>query len=266
MDDAAILVAFERIALRAGAAVMEARRHGFQVEAKQDRSPVTRADRDSEQIILDGLAAALPEIPVVAEEQASCGKLPSELGSEFLLVDPLDGTREFVGGRDEFTVNIALVRGGRPEIGVVYAPARRALYCGRPGAAFACTTSDAHAIRDRRQVRVRQAPPVRLLLVSRSHRTARTDEFLAGLGPTQTAAMGSSLKFCLIAAGEADLYPRLEPTMQWDTAAGDAVLRAAGGSTCTPDGKSLRYGRGEEPGVAAYRNPSFIASGAPTAL
>ena len=251
--DSDFLDLFERLAIAAGKVVMEVFQNEFAVDTKKDSSPVTLADRAAEAVILDGLRAAFPEIPCVAEEEASAGLYPDRLGDTFFLVDPLDGTREFVARNHDFTVNIALIRHGEPVIGVVFAPARKALYAGRPGEVCKLEGS---ALRQKIEASLCSQKP--RLVASRSHRTAETDAFLARFADSEAVSVGSSLKFCLLASGEADIYPRFGPTMEWDTAAGDAILRAAGGMTFTQDGKPLRYGkRGTAP--ADFTNPSFIA-------
>ena len=222
---------------------MAVRAGGFATETKRDASPVTEADRAAEKVILEGLRAAMPDLAIVAEEEASRG-VRVEPAGRFVLVDPLDGTREFVAGNDDFTVNIALVENGVPVTGVVHVPATGATYTGGPdgatrdGAAIACGP--------------RATPP--RVVASRSHRTPETDRWIAAHVPgCETVAVGSSLKFCLLAEGRADLYPRFGATMEWDTAAGDAVLRAAGGAVFHPDGQAFGYGK------ARYRNGDFVA-------
>jgi 3'(2'), 5'-bisphosphate nucleotidase len=234
------------LAREAGGAIMTIYATDFAARAKPDQSPVTDADELAERIILAGLARLAPGIPVVAEESVAAGRAPRNLGERFWLVDPLDGTREFLARNGEFTVNIALIERGAPTLGVVYAPAIDELYCGDGQAAY----------RGEAPIRVR-APAIDglVVLASRSHRTPETDAYLRTLNMKRCIEAGSSLKFCLLAAGEADLYPRHGPTMEWDTAAGDAVLRAAGGSVAMLDGAPLAYGK---PG---FRNPSFIARG-----
>jgi 3'(2'), 5'-bisphosphate nucleotidase len=270
-DDIAVLAVMEDLALVAGERIMEVFRRGVVAERKADASPVTEADRAAERIILDGLRTHFPDIPVVAEEECAEGRAPTMLGKEFFLVDPLDGTKEFIQRSGDFTVNIALIRSGLPALGVVYAPARNRLYAGDVGASAAWRSEAAPARAgnraadeadgagtDRRvPIHVRVPPAHGLTAVaSRSHRTAETDAYLARYPVAELVSVGSSLKFCLVAAGEADLYPRLGPTMEWDTAAGHAVLAAAGGSVIAPDGQALRYGK---PGFA---NSWFVASGA----
>jgi 3'(2'), 5'-bisphosphate nucleotidase len=262
MDDAALLDALEKLALAAGPVVMDAFVGGCAVERKGDDSPVTIADRESERIILEGLRRILPQTPIVAEEAAAAGDFPADPGREFLLVDPLDGTREFIEGRPEFTVNIALVRDGTPALGVVYAPASGVLYSGRPGHAQKAQVADDFTIAARQHISARARPVIPVVVASRSHRSAETDAYIATLPQAEIVSIGSSLKFGLLAAGQADLYPRFGPTMQWDTAAGDAVLRAAGGSTTTQDGAPLRYGPRRDAMLGIFMNPPFIAQGA----
>ncbi|HTY93515.1 MAG TPA: 3'(2'),5'-bisphosphate nucleotidase CysQ, partial [Steroidobacteraceae bacterium] len=222
-------------------------------------SPVTAADQLAEEIILRHLAAHAPGIPVVAEEQVAAGVVPVVSG-EFFLVDPLDGTKEFVHRRGDFTVNIALIRDAAPVLGVVYAPATGQLFVGHVGGAGAArATLDPRApvAAALTPIRVRTPPDAGVTVVaSRSHRTPQTDAYLAAYRVTDLVSVGSSLKFCLVAAADADLYPRLGPTMEWDTAAGQAVLVAAGGRVLGPDAQPLRYGKPQ------FRNPWFVASGA----
>jgi 3'(2'),5'-bisphosphate nucleotidase len=217
---------------------------------------VTAADQAAEAIILAHLASAAPGVPVVAEEQAAAGGAPVVAG-RFFLVDPLDGTKEFVAGRDEFTVNIALVEHGVPVLGVVGAPALGRLFAGDVArrVAFELRAAAASLEPLRLPLKVRATPPGGPVAVaSRSHGSDATEAWLAAAGVAGRVSIGSSLKFCLLAAGEADVYPRFGPTMEWDTAAGHAVVLAAGGVVREPDGRPLRYGK---PG---FRNPSFIAS------
>jgi 3'(2'), 5'-bisphosphate nucleotidase len=228
------------------------------IDHKADGSPATEADRLAEALILERLAAAAPGVPVLAEESAAGGT--PELGGEFFLVDPLDGTREFINRNGEFTVNIALIRNQRPVLGVVYAPALSRLYAGGEGiGAFKAGRRGAPSLRQ--SIRARRVRKSGLVAVaSRSHRTAETDAFLESLAVADLAAAGSSLKFCLLAEGSADVYPRFGRTMEWDTAAGQAVLEAAGGRVLVhPDGVPLCYGKSER----GFDNPHFIAWGAP---
>jgi 3'(2'), 5'-bisphosphate nucleotidase len=250
-----------RLALDAGGVTLRHFRSGGEVREKENASPVTDADEESEAVILDGLARLMPGVPVIAEEAAAAGHVP-EAGEYFLLVDPLDGTREFIGGRPDFTVNIGLIEAGSPITGVVYAPARQALYFGAAGEGAYFIDCEARAAAfdpDRvRAIEARLPPEAGLVAVaSRSHRRPETDAWLKMQRLAGITSIGSSLKFCLLAAGEADVYPRHGPTMEWDTAAGDAVLRAAGGSVLTLDGLPLSYGKSGRD----YRNPAFIAYG-----
>lgn len=260
-DDTTILTLFETLALVAGRKIMEIREGGFVAEEKADLSPVTIADQEAERIILDGLRIQLPYIPIVAEEEAAAGLEPQDVGELFLLVDPLDGTREFVRGGDDFTVNIALVRDCTPVVGVVYAPARNVLYSGAMGKAEMVLTNSCHEAGERRQIFARNAGETLAIVASRSHNNAETDAFIANYKDAECVCVGSSLKFCLLAAGEADLYPRLGRTMQWDTAAGDAVLRAAGGMVSKLDGTPFPYGPHTTPDDERFANPHFIATG-----
>jgi 3'(2'), 5'-bisphosphate nucleotidase len=241
------------LARDAGAAILEVYATPFEVRGKADASPVTAADEKAEAIILAGLRRLDPAVPIVAEEEVSAGRIP-QVGDRFWLVDPLDGTKEFVSRNGEFTVNIALIEQGRPVLGVVFAPALQRLYAGAEGAG-------AFVERDgvRRDIRCRSCPPAGFTVVaSRSHNDAAAlDAFLASRRVASLSNAGSSLKLCLIAAGEADLYPRLGTTMEWDIAAGHAVVNAAGGKVTCVDGSELRYGK---PGFA---NPHFVAAGMP---
>jgi 3'(2'), 5'-bisphosphate nucleotidase len=261
MADDDLIEALLPVALAAGRAILDVYRAGFTVSEKADRSPVTAADHASEKIILEQLARLAPGVPVIAEEAVAAGSIP-QLAAEFFLVDPLDGTKEFIHRRGEFTVNIALIRARRPVLGVVYAPLGGALYAGNvtTARAFRCAwPADAAQSGAREPLHVRPLPADGVTaVVSRSHSTPQTDAYLGHYRIKKRVSIGSSLKFCLVAAGEADLYPRLGPTMEWDTAAGHAVLAAAGGQVLAPGGAPLAYGK---PG---FRNSFFIASGALT--
>jgi 3'(2'), 5'-bisphosphate nucleotidase len=262
-DDAAMLAEFEKLALAAGAEIMDVFHAGITVEDKSDQSPVTEADRRAEIVILEGLRKAFPDIPCVAEEEASAGLIPPALGKEFFLIDPLDGTKEFIKRRPDFTVNIALIRDGDPVVGVVYAPAQGMLYSGRPGKAYAVTVANDHSPLERSEIAVRSCANPKTIVASRSHRTPETDEFIVQHDGAEIVSVGSSLKFCLLADGKADLYPRFGRTMEWDTAAGDAVLRAAGGSTRLVDGGPFTYGKRNQGHDADFANPWFVAEGVP---
>ncbi|MEJ0006834.1 MAG: 3'(2'),5'-bisphosphate nucleotidase CysQ [Steroidobacteraceae bacterium] len=259
MSERLLLEAMIEAALEAGVAAHRIYQGGFTVQTKSDDSPVTAADHAAEEIILRHLAQHAPGIAVVAEEQASAGIVPV-VADEFFLVDPLDGTREFIHGRGEFTVNIALIRQAAPLLGVVYAPATGALFAANvaAGSAKRATLDPEDPVAAGLQsIRVRSVPEAGVTAVaSRSHRTAQTDAYLSGYRVRELVSVGSSLKFCLLAAGEADLYPRMGTTMEWDTAAGHAVLSAAGGHVLGPGGQPLRYGKPQ------FRNPWFVASGA----
>ncbi len=251
LDLQALLAAVRPIAEEAGYATL--RFYGVtNATTKADGSPVTAADQAAEDIILPALRALTPDIPVVSEEEASKGLSPQVTGNRFWLVDPLDGTKEFLSGNGEFTVNIALIDHGVPVLGVVVVPALGDIYAGAaPGTAV---------LEDKtgeRCINVRPIPEDGLTVVgSRSHGDADAmQKFLGDRKVAEFRAAGSSLKLCLIARGEADLYPRLGTTMEWDIAAGHAVLRAAGGRVETLDGEDFGYGK---PG---YKNPHFVASG-----
>lgn len=261
LDDERLLSLFEHLALEAGRRILEIREQGAETEIKQDLSPVTEADRAAERIILSGLRERLPDITCVAEEEVAAGAY-FEIGNKpFILIDPLDGTREFINGNPDFTVNIALVREGMPVVGTVYAPERGKLYSGRPGSAALAEIGADFSLGARRAIAVREMAERPMVVASRSHRTPETDAFIATLQGAEVCSIGSSLKFGLLACGEADLYPRFGRTMEWDTAAGDAVLRAAGGQTLTLDGSPLSYGKRNQAQDSDFANPTFVASG-----
>lgn len=259
---AALQDLFESLALSAGREIMGIFDEGCAVQSKADASPVTAADHAAEAIILTGLREAFPDTVCVAEEEIAAGHVPDDLGRAFFLVDPLDGTREFVDRRLDFTVNIALLIDGAPSVGVVYAPARQKMFAGRPGQAEWIKFDDVFQIVDRKSIAVREPRETPVVVASRSHASPETLEFINSLPSSELVSIGSSLKFCMLACGEADLYPRFSRTMEWDTAAGDAVLRAAGGMTRTLDGAPLRYGKRRQAGDADFANPYFIARGA----
>ena len=241
------------IARAAGEIVMAVYATEFQVGAKSDTSPVTEADHRAEALIVPALVALTPDAQVVSEEAASAGRIP-QTSERFWLVDPLDGTREFIDRNDEFTVNIALIERGVPLLGVVLAPALGRLFAGASGVgAFVESASG-----QREKIGCRRPPPAGLCVVSsRSHGDAQAlDAYLAGRSVAARVNAGSSLKFCMVACGQADVYPRFGRTMEWDTAAGHAILRAAGGRVTDLNGAELRYGK---PGFA---NPHFVALGA----
>jgi 3'(2'), 5'-bisphosphate nucleotidase len=258
-DTERLLGAFTRIAAQAAAAILAMPRPALNQRIKADCSPVTDADTASEAIVLEGLTRLLPGVPVVSEE--ATGHRPNpDLGSRFLIVDPLDGTREFMAGRDEFTVNIALIEDGTPVAGVVAAPARGLMWRGWRGRGAERLAFSPGAPLEKLpkgepiQSAVQLASTLRVL-VSRSHLDAATDAYVDRLLQPQRIPCGSALKFGLLAEGAADLYPRLAPTSEWDVAAGHAVLLAAGGDVRRPDGSPLRYGEGD------FFVPAFIAYG-----
>lgn len=258
-----ILDIFEPAALKAGKAIMEVLAAGAHVQEKPDLSPVTEADTRAERVILDDLAASLPGIPVIAEESVAAGRVPDITAGVFILVDPLDGTREFISGNSDFTVNIALIDHGRPVAGVVYAPALGIAYSGSAGKAEKLTIDPDFTVVHRQPITTRLCPIKPVAVSSRSHGTPETSAFLTQHGFADCASVGSSLKFGLVAEGKADIYPRMGRTMQWDTAAGDAVLRAAGGMTFGPDGQPLVYGFTSTSALDPFANPNFIACGRP---
>jgi len=259
-----LLALFETAALRAGRIILDIYERGCGFETKDDSSPVTEADIAAEAEILAVLAPALVDIPVIAEEQMSQGIQPDISGGRFLLIDPLDGTREFISRNGEFTVNIALIEHGVPVAGIVYAPVLATAYVGGVSGAWKLAIGGNDEVIERRQIRVRsrQTPPV--ALTSRSHRDAFIGPYLDSLGVKDCRIVGSSLKFGVLAEGAADLYARYNRTMEWDTAAGDAVLRAAGGMTLTAEGTPLKYGKTGQSGDADFANPGFFAWGQPS--
>jgi 3'(2'), 5'-bisphosphate nucleotidase len=251
MDDARLLAMATELAISAGKAILAIRRRGFQIDRKADRSVVTEADHAAEAIILAGLRAALPGCLVVAEEETAAGRI-SAPAAEFWLVDPLDGTREFTDGSDDFAVNIGLVRDGRPVLGVVGVPATGEVFGGIVGVG-AWRRNDHQCF----AISVREPPAEGLTVVSSRHHgdPSRLTAFLGGRTVGKVVNFGSSLKFCRLAEGQADLYPRFGRTMEWDTCAPQAVLEAAGGAVETLDGAPLRYGK---PG---WDNPHFVCWG-----
>ena len=249
---------FAEIALEAGAAIMRARSGIGNATLKSDGSPVTAADLHANEIICDRLRSILPEIPIVSEEAAAPSTLQAD--DRFILVDPLDGTKEFIQGRDEFTVNIGLIERGIPVAGAVFAPALGVLYVAGISA-YRIEAAPGEKLTDSCHMRLLKARPRPALqwraVTSRSHLDPDTQSWIDSHPVGELRAAGSSLKFCTIAEGDADVYPRLAPTMEWDTAAGDAVLRAAGGSVLDLAGAPFRYGKPD------YRNGSFVAWGLP---
>jgi 3'(2'), 5'-bisphosphate nucleotidase len=250
-DRCRLLESMVDCAARGGAVVWDHFNGDVVVERKADQSPVTAADRASEAVIL------------AAEEETAAGRVPA-VAARFFLVDPLDGTKEFIQRGTDFTVNIGLIEDGAPTLGVVYAPARSEMYWGDATSkqASRATWPPHGSSSATRSIRVREPATPLCAVASKSHNTPETEAWLAAAGVGNRVSIGSSLKFVLVASGEADVYPRPAPTMEWDTAAGDAVLRAAGGRVFDLDGRPLEYGK------ARFFNPGFIATGPyePTAL
>lgn len=251
MTDEELVELAAALAMKAGEAILGVRTEGFEVLRKQDASPVTAADHAAEAIIVQGLRAAVPGIPVIAEEEFAAGRMTSPT-REYWLVDPLDGTREFAAGRDEFAVNIGLIRDGKAVAGVVGVPALGELFGGIVGQGAWKRTA-------RGETRITARPPSAdglVVLASRHHADdARLAAFLERYHVARVVNFGSSVKFCRLAEGQADLYPRIGRTMEWDTAAPQALLEAAGGAVRTMEGEALNYGK---PGWA---NPSFLCTG-----
>ncbi len=249
-------------AVAAGAAILKVyARADVGATIKGDGSPVTEADALAEAIILAALANIAPDIPVIAEEAVAGGHSPAT-GHRFFLVDPLDGTKEFLSRNGDFTVNIALIEDGRPTVGVVYTPAHGDIFVGQAGVGARRARVIHGVVGQWWAIHARTAPADGLaVLASRSHLTDETRAFIERFKVADLVSAGSSLKFCKLATGEADLYPRLGRTMEWDTAAGDAVLRAAGGAVRTLDGKMLIYGKRDQADDADFANPWFVASG-----
>ena len=236
-------------AREAGQAILEIVRRGFEVQSKQDSSPVTEADRAAELIILAALARAAPGVPVIAEEEVAAGRIPAH-DDMYFLVDPLDGTKEFIRGGDDYTVNIGLIENGTPKLGVVFAPATGRLHGGCVGEGAWVDEGKARA-----PIITRQPGETMTAVASKSHLNQATIDYLeASVGNCDFVSIGSSLKFCIVAEGGADIYPRAAPTSEWDTAAGHAVLLAAGGLVDGPDGKPLGYGK------KAFLNRAFVAT------
>jgi 3'(2'), 5'-bisphosphate nucleotidase len=237
-------------AREAGEAILQVVRRGFDVEAKRDASPVTEADRAAELVILAALARAAPGVPVIAEEEVAAGRIPAH-GDTYFLVDPLDGTKEFIRGGDDYTVNIGLIADGSPVLGVVFAPATGRLHGGIVGRGAWVDEGAGRA-----PIATRDRSGQLAAVASKSHLTQSTIDYLeAAVGACDYVSVGSSLKFGVVAEGKADIYPRLSPTSEWDTAAGHAVLLAAGGRVDGLDGGPLTYGK------TAFLNRGFVATG-----
>jgi 3'(2'), 5'-bisphosphate nucleotidase len=245
----ALLNQIESISVLAGEAIMEIYQKDFEVDFKEDNSPLTEADRVANQLILTELRKQFPEVPILSEESSEFFQ-QREVPQEYFLVDPLDGTKEFVKKNGEFTVNIALIQNGESVLGVVYAPAMSVLYSAAQGlGAFVSKDKTRQAI----QVKPQQSP-VRIL-VSRSHLDPKTGEFIMKFDQYEPMPLGSSLKMCYIASGEADIYPRFGPTSLWDTAAAQAILEEAGGIMLTMSGERLSYANPKK-----ILNDEFIAT------
>jgi len=247
-------------AQQAGRAIMDIYRSAPQVHFKADRSPVTDADQASEAILIAALSKLMTDVPVVAEERTASGYVP-EFTRSFFLVDPLDGTKEFLKFNGEFAINVALVEDGRAVFGLIYAPDKAHCYVTlSPGAAYRCSLLPDPAVRASQAAftplsgQVNVSRPFKAI-VSRSHLRPEAVSFLEKLGNPERAVLGSSLKFGVLARGDADVYPRFGPTSEWDTAAGQAILEAAGGCAVTLEGQPLRYGKRD----AGFTNPAFIA-------
>jgi 3'(2'), 5'-bisphosphate nucleotidase len=263
--DGRLLDELTSIVSAAAAAIVAARAGSLDTRTKADHTPVTAADHAAEAVILEGLARLLPGMCVVSEEAVGRA-LPDRIPDRFVLVDPLDGTRELVAGRDEFTINLAIVDGRRPRLGIVAAPAQGLLWRGIEGSGAErlrlSPGAPANAAQGRSMIRTRPAPHTGLVAaISRSHLDARTEALLARLPIADRHVCGSAVKFCQIAEGSADVYPRLSTTCEWDVAAGHAVLAAAGGVVTTPQGGPLSYGWVAE----NFRIPAFVAWGDPQA-
>lgn len=240
------------LARRAGKAIMEVRARGFHVEYKADHSPLTEADKASQAVLAEGLAALLPEVPVLSEEGRDIPYAERRVWSRLLLVDPLDGTKEFVKELGEFCVCVALMRDGYPELGVVHAPVRDRTWCGGAGLGAFRRDGDGPA----EAVTVREPDPSGLVAVaSRSHNTPDLDAYLETLPVRERINAGSAIKFCLVAEGSADIYARFGPTMEWDTAAGQAVVEGAGGTMTLHDGRRFFYNK------ESLLNPGFLVLG-----
>jgi 3'(2'), 5'-bisphosphate nucleotidase len=238
-----------QIARDAGALIMKYFRQDFSTSHKDDNSPVTNADKEANQLIVNALKQLAPHIPVIAEEDETLGESGHKL---FWLVDPLDGTRSFVRGEAEFTVNIGLIENGKPLLGIIYAPPQDTLYFGQVGAGAWRSEGTQEPV----AIEARTPPHDGLVVVrSKSHPSEKTEAFLKTIPVKELISGGSSIKICMVADGSADIYPRFGRTMEWDTAAGHAIINAAGGRLVTPEGAALVYGK---PG---FENPHFIAYG-----
>jgi 3'(2'), 5'-bisphosphate nucleotidase len=259
---AALMAPLTDLVIRAGAAILAINRAAMKIEGKVDGSPVTEADLAADRIIGDGLARLVPDVPALSEERVHPAE-PPYLGS-FFLIDPLDGTKEFVAGRDEFTVNLALVTNATPILGIIGAPALGLIWRGVVGRGAERLTITDSLVRLAEPIHTRALPPRGapwIAAVSRSHGDPRTEAFIAARPGAVRHALGSAVKFGRVAEGGADIYPRLAPTSEWDVAAGHAVVTAAGGKITDANGKDLSFGQGRE----SFIMPEFIAWGDPKA-
>lgn len=258
--DLALTTALIPVVLAAGRAAMAVRARGADVMEKDDKSPVTEADQRAEAMLVAAIKAEVPDWAIVAEEAAAAGDLPEALTEYFWLIDPLDGTKEFIKGGTDFTVNVGLIHNDTPVLGLVYAPARGRLFYGAVGHGAYEVGVDGLNVSAPTPLQVATADQGNLNVVaSKSHRDEQTNQYLASKDVGNLVSAGSSLKFCLIATGEADLYPRFGPTCEWDTAAGHAVVLAAGGRVTCTDGSAFSYAKQAD----KFLNPGFIVFGDP---
>ncbi|MEM7569101.1 MAG: 3'(2'),5'-bisphosphate nucleotidase CysQ [Pseudomonadota bacterium] len=247
--------------LAAGQATMAVRARGAAVMEKDDKSPVTEADQRAEAMLIAAILAQVPDWSIVAEEAAAAGDVPETLTDYFWLIDPLDGTKEFIKGGTDFTVNVGLIHNDCPVLGLVYAPASGRLFYGAVGHGAYEIAVDGLALSQPRPLSVANADASGLNVVaSKSHRDEQTNDYLSTKNVGKLVSAGSSLKFCLIATGEADLYPRFGPTCEWDTAAGHAVVLASGGRVTKTDGTPFTYAKHDE----KFLNPGFVVFGDPS--
>ncbi len=245
------------VALEASRAVMAVFNSDFAVIEKDDKSPVTEADRRGEVILESGIRKLLPDVQIIGEEAVSDGAKPPVLNDTFFLLDPLDGTKEFIKRGTDFTVNIGLIEKGKPVLGIVVAPARGIIWAGASGHGAFKAETDLTNVAGRKAISVRDVATPMTIVASKSHRSAELEAWLSHYSDAENISCGSSLKLVMVGEGSADLYPRIGPTCEWDTAAADAVLRAAGGITVTGDGTPLDYGKD----VTTFLNPYFLCKG-----
>jgi 3'(2'), 5'-bisphosphate nucleotidase len=259
---AALMEPLTDLVVRAGAAILAVNRRAMKIDGKLDGSPVTEADLAADRILGEGLARLVPDVPALSEERVDLAKPPYE--GSFFLIDPLDGTKEFVAGRGEFTVNLALVTNGVPLLGIIGAPALGLIWRGLVGRGAERLTMGDGSVRVAEPIRTRALPQRGdpwIVAVSRSHGDIRTEAFIEGRPGAIRQMLGSAVKFGRVAEGGADIYPRLAPTCEWDVAAGHAVVTAAGGKITDAQGAELQFGKGRE----GFIVPEFIAWGDPSA-